>query len=326
MIPVVESVHVLTAMSIVREAMAVVARNWRRLALWASFPMPLTLFMNYVSPSKLPQEAPWQQVVFHSLVMPVLIVWLWSPFIVRLNRLVVLGELPSLLYSLELFSVASFRVVTKYYSVVIQFILFYSLILAFPLAAIIASAPFTSSGKLDKSDFIVFAVVVSICFVWAAWLVSAKLCMFGPDVSVGGKSTLKRLGKRARPYRTLIIKISILILALPSLVYGVELAIYEYGMMSIPVDYKVAAAITTLLSFPINTVWGASLALVYKKISPAWPAMDAAEAAEQAASNTLQEGKPFSPPSKGTAGGERQPDDGSAHPGEGGADVGPGLK
>jgi hypothetical protein len=288
-----EDTDAIPALPIINEALAVTAEQWRRLLAWAAPPLSVGLVLAVLSPSDLPAGYGGALDVAKYVAL-----WLWVPCSVRIYRLTVLGELPHTAYARQLFEARAWRYVLKSFLAYAQLAL-----LMMPIMAVAMTILFSLQDRLGyagrteamfASPYYMLALGLSILL--ALVPMANRLVLIGPDAAVDGVASLSRIGQRSGPHRWLIVKGTVLIWALPTLLSGAALLLTLTCGNLPPLVFRAVTVCDFLVSGVASLVWRVAGGLVYKRVSAEWPVQDAAEQEERDKRLQLRSAKPFVPP------------------------------
>lgn len=266
----------LTATEVVRTAFSLCAREWKRLFIWALFPLPLWLFLQYAALTIDEGTPPPGKLLAQLTIFLLLSYWIWVPFVIRLYRYVIIGVLPDSMYSVELFRKRTWVFIGRGTLVFIQcMLLFFPFVLVPGILFMVTSF---RSPPSSHASIAIFSLTLSFLALFASVsLMAMRLVLFGPDVAMGGGSSLARLGRRAAGHRWLMVGTVVLILFAP-LLFGALVSLNDQlAWIAWLARNRALALIATVVWLPFHAGLHAAIGLIYKNISQEWPALDAAE-------------------------------------------------
>jgi len=213
---------------------------------------------------------------------------------IRIYRHVLLGDIPGKNMFAEFFSKRTWLYIWKYFLVMLKWLLF--MVVFAILGGIVTALVGINIHGAFISPWFAFLqqAVVWLCAAAGLWFVVEQFTLIGPDVAIGGQASLSRLKRLAKRYRLRIALIVIVVGVVGWLVsVGINLSLTR-NFSNIVVapgqvltrwldlwkEHSVSWAAVSLLIALFSWAWWllsvCVYAVIYKRLSPTWPALEAA--------------------------------------------------
>lgn len=265
--------HVFPPLEAVKAALTIIRGNSRLFLSWGLPPLATWFFGRLLMPAVvLPQDIAATEIAVLANILGIMSMWFTVPFFVRVYRYIILGKSPDNWFIVQLFEGRSWRYIGKNFIAYIQ--LFFLSLLCVVLPWIVTHYIMLELGYdfLSKEyQLTVFYLLIPTMYLAGFMMLSHKMVLIGPNVAVDGKASLSRLGVLSKSARSRIIKVLVTIYALPFSLSYLQFFAQYLGWVTDPDFIKALDLGLNCLIFFAYAVSAAAGALIYKRLSQAWP-------------------------------------------------------